>query len=611
MLVVSTALPSAAWAATASAEQIASYTLSAELDPVRHQVKATGQIHFTNGSAKPVAELWFHLYPNAFAGPDTRFWTTGSGARRSRRAWTTRGQLEVQRLVAQGTESNLWQHADLSTPGYPDDSTDCRVPLTEPVQPGQTLVLEIAFTTQLPALVERMGWVETFHAVTQWYPKLAKLESDGTWVHFPYEALAEFYSDFGRYDMTLSVPSGWAVAAPGSCELNRNSAGARNQYHCEISDAHDFAWFAWDRFEHAGDRVGNIDVQVFYPPGHAHNAALELAEARFGLPLFQRAFGPYPHASLIIVHPPDVAAPAGGMEYPGLIVTGGPWYSQWTGLKSLSAVTLHELAHQWFYGVVATDEFHHPMLDEGITSWCEMFALTQRYQNGSAWSGFGMSVSARAVAEFMGSDGYLPGPLDRPASEFGSFAKLAHTVYARSTILLETLGNVYGQQRLLAALGHFSRAQRFKHPGPQQLVDAFEAEMGKEAATILQEALATDGWVDYQPLSLTNRVVRENEYEVTAIVQRRGTLRVPAQVWTYTQGGAVVAGSCDAKSDPCILRFITNAPGTAVLVDPERRIAIESRISNNMLRLEPSRRPSALTVRLTFLIQWLMGVLLP
>jgi aminopeptidase N len=118
---------------------------------------------------------------------------------------------------------------------------------------------------------------------------------------------------------------------------------------------HDFAWTAWSSFREQTAEAEGVRIRVLYPPGYDGVAEREIAAAAFGLKYFGQQYGRYPYPVLTIVHPPQGATEAGGMEYPTLITTGGPWYSP-PFVHDIEAVTLHELGHQYFYGLVATDE---------------------------------------------------------------------------------------------------------------------------------------------------------------------------------------------------------------------------------------------------------------
>ena len=505
---------------------------------------------------------------------------------------------------------DIWSKADANSPGDPDDATDRRVPLSEPLVPGQTLTLHVQFVTRLPFLIERMGWVEDFHAVAQWYPKLARLESDGTWRHFPYEPLAEFSADFGDYDLTIDVPERTKLAAPGARATVRRDRG-RLITRFQLNSAHDFAFFAWDRFVESTRTVDGIQVHLYAPPGHSRSVAEELDTVEFGVPYFQKMFGEYPYKQLIVVHPPDAGAAAGGMEYPGLIVTGGPWYLPWTGFRSLQGVTLHELAHQWFYGVIANDEARFPVLDEGLATWAELTGLRGLFRQGSAFSGFGVTVSADATMSAISTIDSVAGPLARPASDFESFAAMAATVYAKTATLLDTLSSVYGRAKLWRAIHRYATTERFSHPTPYSLIDAIEAEMGPAAAKNLRTALFSNGWVDSSVLRLEARKEGEHRWVSSVGLRRRGTLSFPVSVSLSLHSGKVMYRVWPAEISDLSFDVADDSPVDSVTIDPENKVAIESnRLNDTRWRVTPPL-PSALLDRLIYVADWLLSAVMP
>ncbi len=198
--------------------RVASYTLHAKLDAVAHSVSGHGTIELFNYTQVPLSELYLHLYMNAFKNDDSLFLRSPFGAGRSGHHGTKWGYIDVKRLYARESASELWPGHSPKSPGDPEDETDTRVPLTQPLAPGKTLTLEVEFDVKLPELVERTGYVDDYHFVAQWFPKLAMLLPDGRFAHFAFHPQSEFAADFGSYDVTLDVPAGDVVGATGRCE---------------------------------------------------------------------------------------------------------------------------------------------------------------------------------------------------------------------------------------------------------------------------------------------------------------------------------------------------------------------------------------------------------
>ncbi len=311
----------------AGAPRVASYTLKAKLDAEAHAISASGQIVWVNPSELPARELYLHLYLNAFKNESSVFLRSPFGAGRSDSRARVFGWVDIEKLSARELGgASLWPPATRHTPDDPNDETSLKLELPGEVLPGQTLTLDIEFKAQLPEIVERTGYARDYHFVAQWFPKLAKREPDGRWVHFPFHAQSEFYADFGDYDVTLDVPANMVVGATGQ-RVSSETKQARRSDRFVARGVHDFAWTAWPDFLEARETIAGASVRLLYPPGHEHNRDVALDALRFGLPFFSKHYGAYPYPTLTVVHPPLIGENSGGMEYPTLITSGGPWYS--------------------------------------------------------------------------------------------------------------------------------------------------------------------------------------------------------------------------------------------------------------------------------------------
>ena len=613
------------------AERVASYTLSAKLDAVQHRISARGTIELFNYTKLPLSELYLHLYMNAFKNDESLFLRSPFGAGRSGQHGGKWGYIDVKRLYAREHETELWPSRSAKSPGDPDDETDVRVPLQVPLAAGKSLTLEVEFEVKLPEVVERTGYVEDYHFVAQWFPKLARLLPDGTFAHFAFHPQSEFAADFGSYDVTLDVPAADVVGATGSCEAAPASAG-RRALRCKADDVHDFAWTSWAKFRERRERVGNVDVRVLVPPGHSRNAELELDTVRYGLEHFGRRFGVYPYPTLTVVHPPEAAGDSGGMEYPTLITTGGPWYTPYTGARAIEAVTIHELGHQWFYGLFASDEHRFPFLDEGLNSYAEHSSLAARYGAGSAFSGFGLQVAnealSRAIAAARGGDE----PIAQGAADFISFRSVGAIVYGRTASLFSTLERVYGKQNLELALQDYANFARFRHPEPAQLLEAVRGRLGDGAARNLERALFERGSVDYLVRDVQSvpsdpragvfdeasgrRTVPRSEVRPPArfvghaIVLRHGTLELPVQIELCFGDGHCERRNWNGEGTHYAVSTEGASELVSVTVDPERRVLLDDDLDNNAAGSHDSGSPRSLE-RLLYAAELLLGGALP
>ncbi len=462
--------------------------IRATLHPDTHLVDGTLTWRLTNRSDAPLRELWWHLYLNAFQ-PGSVFLREG-GTRIRGLSLRVEGGIEVRSMtLADGHDLLAASTLDVGVPG---DRTQMRTPLPSPLRPQGTLEIRVEFQSRLPSAVARSGFAGDFHVVSQWFPKLAKRRADGSWAHFPYQGLGEFFADFADYTLEVSAPAEWEVFGGGrslgatfdSASSPEGPAGLRRWHRFAAPAVHDVVFVAAPSLSsleadvtHARSRTR---VRVVYPPGYAAAAQEHLRVVRAGLMHYSQLFTAYPYPELTVVLPTAAALGVSGMEYPTLFVSTGGWRPL-PGLRVLGSATetsAHELAHQWFQGLLASDEVSYPLLDEGLTSWATRDLLRHLY--GSSRSGvsmLGLDLDGFEVDRSWG----LPHTAERaPLAPVTRFEPSTYfrTIYVYMPMLLETISRTWGRERLLRVLAAYTQAQRFAHPDPDDLRDAFRGEYG-------------------------------------------------------------------------------------------------------------------------------------
>lgn len=613
-----------------------SYDLRAELLPQQRAVKGSGRVRFTNTGPQPLRELWFHLYLNAFKNNRTLFSRSPFTAGRSGdkpRVW---GHIDVHALRDTRSGGDLWPQRDRHSPGDPEDETDIRVPLTQPLGAGETVELELEWTSQLPEIVERTGFSRDYYFVAQWFPKLAKYEpASGTFRHFAFHPHAEFYADYAAYSVKLSVPKEYQVGATGACTPNAAmDSSERKSLDCRATQVHDFAFTAWPGFLVHEETLGAKQIRVLYPPGHALNLERTLFSVRQGFRHFEQLYGPYPYPMLTVVHPPDHARSSGGMEYPTLITTGGAWYTPLYS-RGTELMTLHELAHQWFYGLVGSDEARWPFLDEGFTSYAEGKLARELFGASSAASVFGFTLSLDGTRHAAAAEHGLDQAIASSASEFRSFGHLGALAYARTAALLDTLELIHGHA-FTEVMRAYTARFRYAHPTPEDFLQVVREKLGDHVAEQARRALFERGWVDFTVHSVesaraakpagvfgegpTRRteasdpsVSRDGSYVGRALVVRRGDLVFPVQVQLKNAAGEVTVHTWDGQAPSTFIEYRGEHPLVSAEVDPYFQIRLDQNRLNNsgLAEAAPSGHGLRTQERLTFWAQLLLQLLGP
>ncbi len=585
----------------AHAQDVADYTLRATLDPVAHTIHGEGTITWRNTSTTTARELWLHLYLNAFKNERSAFLHERVGGRGSAppEDW---GWIDVRKLVVRAPDTvavDEWPHAELHRPGD-DDETDARVPLPREIAPGETIQIDVSFDDKLPIVVERTGYRGSFHMVGQWFPKIARLEPDGRWAHFPFHHLSEFYADYGTYDVTLDVPESFVIGATGPV-VERSVAGGRLVERHVQADVHDFAWTAWDRWQTFRETIAGVDVTLLYPRGFVRVAARDVASIRFALPYFSAHYGRYPYRVLTVVHPQEDVVEAGGMEYPTLITSAGPWLTP-PGVAVPEITAVHELGHQWFYGLVGTNELAWPFLDEGLNQAAEVDAMGSWRGDGSALDLFGLRVSDAVIQADAANGRAHDEPVAQSADAFTTGDDYGALVYSRTATLFETLRRVYGDDLVARAVGRYARRYRFQHPGPEELLAVLREVLGASVAETARVALFDKGWVDFvaeAPVTAEAATAAgmfdtsgkreelrpgkrtEGGWDSAVLVRRRGSLVFPVDVKMTMEDGSTRIERWDGEGEAHRFAWHDVSALRSVVVDPDNRVLLDQNIENN------------------------------
>jgi len=552
----------------------AHYGLSARLDEKRHEVDGRGHVVWTNRSDRPVREVYLHLYLNAFSrgslflrGPAGR-----SGGLVGRE-----GRIDIKTLTSPTFgQKDLWPGAAQHSPDDPADRTDIAVPLPGAILPGEQLELYMEFLAILPEIVERTGYHGDYHLVAQWFPKLARLEQGGTWAHFAFHPFAEFYADFDDYEVTLDVPKQHQVGATGHLTPLSDADPGRARYLARAESVVDFAWTSFGGFEREHRTLSGTDVHLLMEKDQPLVRAAHWQTLEAGLSSLGDWLGAYPYPDLTVVVPPNGAQRSGGMEYPGFITTGGDEIPARLGILATELLVIHELSHQWFQTLVATDEPRYPFLDEGLASYAEWRFLESQYGTGSLASLLGLRLSRTAggrLGAFYGRD--KPVAVGQPAADFPSFQAIAREVYCRTPLILETLARIHGRERVDTALAAYARSTRGSHPTPTDFYRVLAAYLGQEHLPTLIELFEQPRSYNLGIESLVTHPAAGGGWDSALEIQRTGGPGLPFEVRVDLLGGATTILRSDGQKAKETLSFRHRQPIALVLLDPDERLALD------------------------------------
>ncbi len=585
--------------------RIASYKIDARLDGSRHSITATQTLIWTNAGASAVDRLPFHLYLNAFKNESSLFMRGSHGQVRSATAsdsgW---GWIQVESLQIAGVELV----GKLEYPNKPDE-TVAEVPLPEPVQPGTTIEVNFKFTAQLPEVFARTGYKGDFHMVGQWFPKIGvRVGPPGAehWECSPLYETTEFFADFGTYDVTLTVPSTHAVAATGVLVKALDMPGQMRTFIFHAEDVHDFAWMADPYMEpplvgKAKVEGGEVEVRVYARKEQATFARRHLDAAIGAIEKYSAYFVPYPWPIMTVIDPPvDAAAGAGGMEYPTLVTTGGDSVYARPGIRIPEMVTIHEVGHNWFQGILASNEPEEAWLDEGVNEWAEARVMRDLYgARTSAVDWKGLQGEYGALRAALASDpASLPSPIAAAAYAFSDFSAYGQATYVSTPAALSTLEEYVGSAKLMAAMKAYATEFAFKHPTGRDFYATLERELGEDLGWFFGPVFQQVGGIKLAVRTAkcrtahaargvwgegpTRKVTTETEapdlgtYVCEVVIQNTGVVHIPVEIELEFADGARQRVTWDDKTGGHWKRFVIERSSrlVSVTIDPDKKIAL-------------------------------------
>jgi len=398
--------------------------------------------------------------------------------------------------------------------------------LEKAVNPGDMTMISASFSIQIPESFSRFGHEGQSYQITQWFPKPAVYDQNG-WHPMPYLDLGEFYSEFGDYDVTITLPENYYVAATGELlsqseleRINKRVAYSENIKEDEAKslnnefpksseslksirfiaeDVHDFAWFADKRYMIKEKNImlsaGNaVKGQIFYLPKNNRYWKNALDYVERGLTFYSEKVGAYPYPKVAAVE--GALKAGGGMEYPMVTVIG-----EGSSGKDLDIVITHEIGHNWFYGILGFDERTYPWLDEGINSYYDhsyshhnyksdrfktLPNLFKQFATADLYSTYHDMATRKAVVQ----------PSSLSSTEFTMYNYLLGA-YQNPARAFNYLAHYLGEDHFDQIMKSFYTKWAFRHPGPEDLKYHFEKESAKDLSWFFDGMIADTRAFDY------------------------------------------------------------------------------------------------------------------
>ena len=611
----------------------ASYDITVQLDPVRKELKGRETIRWRNISAATTNELQFHLYWNAWRNADSTWLRedrlASPPARRVREAErrpeeTGASDVTLLRVTpAAGDPVNLTASMRYIAPddGNAADRTVMAVTLPAPVDPGGSVRIDIEWTGTIPFAATRTGWIADYYFLGQWFPKIGVLEDSG-WNTHQFHRVTEFYADFGVYDVRMTVPAGFKVGASGR-EMQRvdNADGtATHSYHAD--DVADFGWttspsFIEERRAFNHKTLPSVEMRLLLQPEHRGQETRHFAATATALEYFGQWFGPYPYGNITIVDP-AYQSRSSGMEYPMLFTGRSNWLAPATVAEPETTI-IHEVGHQWFYGVVATNEFEHGWMDEGMTTWASARVIDEA-----------RLLNMQAVRLF---DALVPYALDIPLSREVSGDRMptyrpdaeadaqqtptfryrpgsaTPITYDKTALWMHTLERHLGWPTMQRVMAAYYDRWKFRHPRPEDFFHVVSEVSGQDLTWFFDEVYRGSSTFDYAVQDLRSEAADAGRFRTTVAVQRLGEATFPVDVVTTFADGSQVTEQWHGRERHVLYTYERPSRAARVEVDPGHVLLLDVNRTNNTRTTQPRAAGAAGKWSLTWMV-WLQELMI-
>lgn len=426
---------------------VRSYQIDVLLDPAARRLTGVCRLTLQNDLPHSLGELFFHLYPNAFRSRDT---TPAPPA--AYPAGFVPGGMEVGEVKVEG----LPVPAEIQ-------GTVLRVSLPRALPAGGWAEVEIPFELTIPVVAYRFGQWDGVTVLGNWYPILAVYD-EGGWHLDSYLPLGDpFYSQVADYQVVLTIPTEQVVAASGLLESEEILGGGWKRISLKAAKVRDLALVTSARFHLETLRDGDITLHAYSLPGHAEKSRLALYAASRALQFYQHTFAcPYPYRQFSLVEVPMQGM--SGMEYPLMAMISSRVFA-FTSLSQWQPLVAHEVAHQWWYGLVGSDQWREPWIDEGMAVWSTELLLRELNQTGQR------------------RKGALPSPENvlYTLEEFSDVDEYYALVYFGGSRFWEALEERIGGERVRELWSALAAEYQYREISTTKLLELIDRTVGKEA----------------------------------------------------------------------------------------------------------------------------------
>ncbi len=635
----------------------ANYDINVSLDDANKMLDAVQTVRFTNQSPDPIRELRFYLYFNAFKNTESSFLKGATGI--FGQSFTDRkpdewGWVDIEKLEREASPGPSGT-TDLTTKmrfiqpddGNPEDQSVLEVVLDRPIQPNETGVFKLKWRAQIPKTIARAGYSRDFFFLCHWFPQLGVLEKkasgDWGWNCHQFFRMTEFFADFGVYDVRITAKNDFVFGSSGCLVGEKNNGDGTTTRHFHAEDVIGFAWTAYPRFTVqeerwprpvlSADRSPDVLIRLLIAPEHANLGERLRGITKFALGYLHQHVGEYPYPSITVIDPPFHGLRSGLMEYPTLI-TGGSFYAMPAGIRTIESLVVHEFVHQYFMGMVSSNEKEEAWLDEGFATYFEDRIIDAAFGEKKSLvelAGYQFGNRELSRLEYTTMANPRDDIVGQPGWEF-SETNRKPLIYSKTATALRTVQALVGEQKMDEIVRSYFEKWKFKHPRGTDLMAHLNEKLtalpdpvfGKNVFGLFEKSIYGSAVFDYAvahisndwlpgpqgvfgktPAGFSEKDGRGQTQMLSKVtVQRKGDWVFPVELLVTFEDGSQQTAHWHGEGGNHQFEFRGGSKIVSAQIDPGQKIGLDIDLNNNSMTLKPAAAPGwKYAAKATFWVQ--------
>lgn len=515
-------------------QQRVEYEMDINFDVETHQFSGNQTLKYYNNSPDTLYEVFYHLYFNAFQ-PNSMMDV------RNRSLPDPSPKIADKIMNLDSSEIGYHEIISLTQNNkalkFHIEGTVLEVDLETPIPPNSSAIFRMEFTSQVPLQIRRSGRNSEEgidYSMSQWYPKMAEYDTRG-WHAIPYVA-REFYAPWGDFNVSITIDKDYILGGTGIvknpeavgyryAEKTSDASDDKLTWEFEAKNVHDFVWAADRDYVHEiRESENGFKVHFLYQEQEdAKMWADAIDYTMKAFPYIQENFGEYPYPQFSVIQGGD-----GGMEYPmATLITSG------RSISSLVSVIIHELMHQWYYGILANNESYASWMDEGFTEYAEMYTKAFIYNSKGRDHEFFNPIASAYVSYVIWAKTGFEEPMNTHSDHFGTNNAYVISAYTKGKVTLQQLKYVIGKENVEKGLLKYYDEWKYKHPWPDDFFRVMEKQSGITLDWYHDYWVNTTHTIDYEIHSVTPG--SKDSTKIT--LKRLQRMPMPMDVWVTLKNG--------------------------------------------------------------------------